>query len=90
MSLKWYVVHVYSGHEQKVKVALEEQIEGSKHPEKFGEILIPPFRGGQVGIGAFTNFQRDGPALLYSNRDDEFSPFPVLSEHGHLEFLFHP
>ncbi len=41
MSLKWYVVHVYSGHEQKVKIALEEKIEGSKHPEKFGEILIP-------------------------------------------------
>lgn len=41
MSLKWYVVHVYSGHEQKVKIALEEKINGSKHPEKFGEILIP-------------------------------------------------
>jgi transcription termination/antitermination protein NusG len=41
MSLKWYVVHVYSGHEQKVKVALEEKIKASKHPEKFGEILIP-------------------------------------------------
>ena len=41
MSLKWYVVHVYSGHEQKVKVALEEKIQGSKHPEKFGDILIP-------------------------------------------------
>ena len=41
MSLKWYVVHVYSGHEQKVKIALEEKIAASKHPEKFGEILIP-------------------------------------------------
>jgi transcriptional antiterminator NusG len=41
MSLKWYVVHVYSGHEQKVKVALEEKIEASKHTKKFGEILIP-------------------------------------------------
>ena len=41
MSLKWYVVHVYSGHEQKVKVALEEKIEASAHPAKFGEILIP-------------------------------------------------
>ena len=41
MSLKWYVVHVYSGHEQKVKVALKEKIEGSKNPDKFGEILIP-------------------------------------------------
>ena len=41
MSHKWYVVHVYSGFEQKVKIALEEQIENLKSPEKFGEILIP-------------------------------------------------
>lgn len=41
MSLKWYVVHVYSGHEQKVKIALLEKIEASKYPEKFGDILIP-------------------------------------------------
>ncbi|HKJ97545.1 MAG TPA: transcription termination/antitermination protein NusG [Desulfotignum sp.] len=41
MSLKWYVVHVYSGHEQKVKKALEEKIAAAKHPDKFGEILIP-------------------------------------------------
>ncbi len=41
MSLKWYIVHVYSGHEQKVKIALEEKIQASKQPGKFGEILIP-------------------------------------------------
>jgi transcriptional antiterminator NusG len=41
MSLKWYIVHVYSGHEQKVKIALEEKIDASKYPEKFGDILIP-------------------------------------------------
>jgi transcription termination/antitermination protein NusG len=41
MSLRWYVVHVYSGHEQKVKKALEEKIAGAKYPDKFGEILIP-------------------------------------------------
>ena len=41
MSLKWYVVHVYSGFEHKVKTALEERIASSPHPEKFGEILIP-------------------------------------------------
>jgi len=41
MSLKWYIVHVYSGHEQKVKISLEEKIEVSRYPEKFGEILIP-------------------------------------------------
>ena len=41
MSLKWYVIHVYSGHEHKVKAALEEKFQTSKNPDKFGEILIP-------------------------------------------------
>ena len=38
---KWYVVHVYSGFENKVKKALEDRIATSPHPEKFGEIVVP-------------------------------------------------
>jgi len=41
VSLKWYVVHVYSGFEHKVKLALEENISNSGCFDKFGEILIP-------------------------------------------------
>ncbi len=41
MALKWYVVHVYSGFENKVKAALQERIAASPHPEKFGEIIVP-------------------------------------------------
>ncbi|MDY6952220.1 MAG: transcription termination/antitermination protein NusG [Thermodesulfobacteriota bacterium] len=41
MALKWYVVHTYSGYENKVKQALEDRIASSAHPEKFGEVLIP-------------------------------------------------
>ena len=41
MALKWYIVHVYSGFENKVKVALEERIASSSHHEKFGEVLVP-------------------------------------------------
>lgn len=41
MSLKWYVVHVYSGFEQKVKRALEDKIANSGCSDKFGEILVP-------------------------------------------------
>jgi len=41
MALKWYIVHVYSGFEGKVKVALEERVASSPHPEKFGEVLVP-------------------------------------------------
>jgi len=38
---KWYIVHVYSGFEKKVSLALKERIESSKHPEKFGEVIVP-------------------------------------------------
>ncbi|SMC36167.1 transcription antitermination protein nusG [Desulfocicer vacuolatum DSM 3385] len=41
MSLKWYVVHVYSGYEQKVKLALEDQIKNARCSDKFGEVLVP-------------------------------------------------
>ena len=41
MALKWYIVHVYSGFENKVKAALQERIAASLHPEKFGEVLVP-------------------------------------------------
>ena len=41
MAFKWYIVHVYSGFENKVKVALEERIDASPHHEKFGEVLVP-------------------------------------------------
>jgi len=41
VALKWYVVHTYSGYENKVKLALEERIASFAHPEKFGKVLIP-------------------------------------------------
>lgn len=41
MSKNWYVVHTYSGYEQKAKQALEERIKTSKMDEMFEEILIP-------------------------------------------------
>ena len=41
MALKWYIVHVYSGFENKVKATLEERIAVSSHPDKFGEVLVP-------------------------------------------------
>jgi transcriptional antiterminator NusG len=41
LTLKWYIVHVYSGFESKVKAALEERIASIPNPEKFGEVLVP-------------------------------------------------
>ena len=41
MAQRWYIVHVYSGFENKVKAALEERIATSLHPDKFGEVVVP-------------------------------------------------
>ena len=41
MAKKWYVVHTYSGHENKAKLSLQERIKNSGMMEKFGDILIP-------------------------------------------------
>jgi len=37
----WYVIHTYSGFEQKVKTSLEEQFGRSSSKEALGEIVIP-------------------------------------------------
>lgn len=41
VSKKWYVIHTYSGYEQKVKLSLEEQFERQGDKDKLGEIIIP-------------------------------------------------
>ena len=41
MSHKWYIVHVYSGFENKVKTALEERIDSCSNPQKFSEVIVP-------------------------------------------------
>jgi transcriptional antiterminator NusG len=41
MAHQWYVVHTYSGYEQKAKLALEERIRSLGKKEFFEEILVP-------------------------------------------------
>jgi transcriptional antiterminator NusG len=41
VELKWFVVHTYSGFEQKVKANLEERIKTLGQEEYFGRILVP-------------------------------------------------
>ncbi|MBI2092565.1 MAG: transcription termination/antitermination protein NusG [Deltaproteobacteria bacterium] len=41
MAKNWYVVHTYSGYEQKAKQALLENIKQNKMESLFDEILIP-------------------------------------------------
>jgi transcriptional antiterminator NusG len=48
---KWYVVHTYSGYEQKAKAALEERVRSLHMEEKIGEILVPVERVQELGKG---------------------------------------
>ncbi|MBI5464125.1 MAG: transcription termination/antitermination factor NusG [Ignavibacteriales bacterium] len=41
MSKRWYVVRTYSGHESKVKAALESEVIRLGIQEKIGSVLIP-------------------------------------------------
>lgn len=55
MSMRWYVVHAYSGFEKSVQRALLERIARSDLQDKFGEILVPveevvEMKGGQKSI----------------------------------------
>jgi transcriptional antiterminator NusG len=41
VELKWYIVHTYSGFEDKVKKSLQERIESLGQQGYFGDILVP-------------------------------------------------
>lgn len=39
--MKWYIVHTYSGHENKAKLTLLERVRNHNLTDLFGEILVP-------------------------------------------------
>ena len=41
MSMRWYVVHAYSGQEKSIQAALLDRIKRSGMAEKFGQVLVP-------------------------------------------------
>jgi transcriptional antiterminator NusG len=41
MAKKWYVVHTYSGHENRARLSLLDRIKKASLQDEFGDILIP-------------------------------------------------
>lgn len=71
---KWYVVHTYSGYENRAKQLLEERIRTGGVEEKFGEILIPKENVVEVKGGAKRTSSRKffpGYMLVQMELDDE-------------------
>lgn len=52
MAMKWYVVHTYSGSEQKVKLALLERARALGKAEHFGDVLVPSEKVEELVKGA--------------------------------------
>lgn len=55
MTMRWYVVHAYSGFEKSVARALKERIDRGGMKDRFGEILVPveevvEMKGGQKAV----------------------------------------
>lgn len=50
-NFKWYVVHTYSGYENRAKASLEERIRQDGMEELFGEVLIPTENVMELGKG---------------------------------------
>lgn len=41
MALKWYIIHVNSGHEQKVQKTLEQRVESAALKELIPQVMVP-------------------------------------------------
>jgi transcriptional antiterminator NusG len=55
MTMRWYVVHAYSGQEKSIQQALIERIRRSGMADKFGQVLVPTeevveMKGGQKAL----------------------------------------
>jgi transcriptional antiterminator NusG len=74
MAHRWYVIHVYSGFEKKVAMAIREQAEQKGLAERFEEILVPTEEVIEVKRGAKVSSERKffpGYVLIKMDLDDE-------------------
>jgi transcriptional antiterminator NusG len=74
MTMRWYVVHAYSGFENQVKRSLIDRVARSGLDEKFGEILVPTEEVVEMREGQKRKSERKffpGYVLVQMDMDDE-------------------
>ena len=74
MTNRWYVIHVYSGFENKVASAIREQAEQKSLGDRFEEILVPTEKVVEVKRGAKVNAEHKffpGYVLIKMDLNDE-------------------
>ena len=73
MSMRWYVVHAYSGYEKRVQNAIKERIELQGMEDRFGEVLVPTEEVVEVRDGKKRKSERKfypGYVLVQMDMDD--------------------
>ena len=74
MTAKWYVVHAYSGFENKVSQSIREQADGLNMGDMFEEILVPVEEVVEIRRGQRVNAERKffpGYVLVKMDMTDE-------------------
>jgi transcription termination/antitermination protein NusG len=74
MAMKWYILHVYSGFEARVKSNLDERIAASPFREKFGEVVVPTEQVVELVKGKRKTSNRKfypGYILIHMDLDEE-------------------
>lgn len=74
MTMRWYVVHTYSGFEKYVARSLKEHIKNAHMQDKFGEILVPMEEVVEMKSGQKRTSERKffpGYVLVKMEMDDE-------------------
>ncbi len=88
---QWYVVHAYSGHEEKVKKNLEKRIESMDMQDKILQVLVPMEDEIEIKDGKRRHVQKrifPGYILVRMKMSNE-SWFVVRNTPGVTSFDFH-
>lgn len=81
MAKKWYVVHTYSGYEQKAKKALEERVKQHHVEHLFGEVLVPTEDVVEVKKGTKRKSKRQFfPGYILVNMEMDETTWRVVKE----------
>jgi len=89
MALHWYVVHTFSGHEQKAKRYLESAIVNAGLESKFGDILVPTEEVTEMRQGKRSTMTRKFlPSYILVQMDlDKVTQDLVVSTPGITNFI---
>ena len=89
MAKAWYVLHTYSGHENKVKTTLEQRARAMGMSERISDIFVPTqevaeIKGGKRKVSVKTSFP--GYVLLRMDMDNDLW-YTVMNTPGVMGFV---